>query len=344
MQRCIELASLGVGYTAPNPMVGAVLVYENRIIGEGFHRQYGEAHAEVNCINSVSPDDEPLIPLATLYVSLEPCAHFGKTPPCADLIVRKKIPRVVIGCRDPFEQVNGRGIERLQQAGIEVTTGILKTGCIECNRRFFTWNRQRRPYVVLKWAQTADHRIAHDPAQFSGRLLITGQSTNREVHKWRSEEAAILVGANTALMDNPSLTNRYWTGRQPVRLVLDPSLRLPDSLQVFDDAARTIVLNLRKTESRGHIEYHRLAQGNDTISALLQACYELSLQSVLVEGGAKLLQSFIDAGLWDEARVITNTQLTTGAGLSSPVLREAIAVREEMIETDSIHYYKRVSA
>ena len=270
MWRCLELARLGGGYTAPNPMVGAVLVYEDRVIGEGYHQVYGQAHAEVNCVNSVAAEDVPLISRSTLYVSLEPCAHFGKTPPCADLIIRMRIPRVVVGCRDPFPQVNGKGIEKLLAAGVEVRVGVLEEECMELNRRFFTFNTLHRPYIVLKWAQSANGRIAgaklawrrHGCGSWRAgggvggwealgegvgeRVLISNEYTNRLVHKWRSEEAAILVGTRTALADDPSLTVRLWSGPDPVRLVIDKELVLPASLQLFDGKVRTIVFNMVK--------------------------------------------------------------------------------------------------
>jgi diaminohydroxyphosphoribosylaminopyrimidine deaminase/5-amino-6-(5-phosphoribosylamino)uracil reductase len=347
MRRCIELALQGAGHVAPNPMVGAVLVHDNRIIGEGYHHQYGAPHAEVNCLNSVLPGDAHLVPQSVLYVSLEPCAHFGKTPPCADLVIQKKIQKVVIGCRDPFEQVNGRGIEKLRQAGVDVEVGILEKECKDSNIRFFTWNLQKRPYILLKWACTADNKIAAIIAAngTSGRLRISNELTDREVHKWRSEEAAILVGANTALLDNPALTNRYWPGNQPVRLVLDTSLRLPASLQLFDHSVPTVVFNRIKEENTGrHLRYYRLPDKQDTVTELVQACYEMKLQSILVEGGAQLLQSFINSGIWDEARVITNTQLRIGEGTEAPVLHDALPVKHEQHSTDMIVYYKKRSA
>lgn len=241
MHRCLQLARLGAGAVAPNPMVGAVLVHEGRIIGEGYHRQYGCPHAEVDCLQSVLEGDKHLIPQSILYVSLEPCAHFGKTPPCADLIIGHKIPHVVVGCRDPFPAVNGKGIEKLQAAGTHVEAGVLEAACRKLNERFFTFHQQHRPYVVLKWAQTADGKMAKDGPE---RLLISNAMTNRLVHRWRSEEMAILVGTNTAWADNPSLTTRLWPGPNPVRLVVDLHLRLPKNLHLFDASAPTLVFNL----------------------------------------------------------------------------------------------------
>jgi diaminohydroxyphosphoribosylaminopyrimidine deaminase/5-amino-6-(5-phosphoribosylamino)uracil reductase len=339
MERCLSLASQGAGWVAPNPMVGAVLVHEGRIIGEGYHERYGQAHAEPNCINSVAESDKPLIPHATLYVSLEPCAHFGKTPPCADLIVRQKIPKVVIGCRDPFEQVNGRGIEKLRAAGVEVVVGVCEPACIDLNKRFFRFHQQHRPYVVLKWAQTADRKIAGLNEQ---RLLISQPETNRLVHKWRSEEAAILVGTETALRDDPSLDNRLWTGNNPVRLVIDLSLRLPSSLKLFNREQPTVVFNLLKEEKDGNLHFLQLKQGN-IVQQILAACYQMNLQSILVEGGAKTLQSFINANAWDEARVITNTSLHIGEGLNAPCLNGQQISYSEKLVADTIDHYNNQS-
>lgn len=338
MHRCLELARLGAGHVAPNPMVGSVLVYEDRVIGEGYHQLYGKAHAEVNCIASVKPEDERLIPQATIYVSLEPCAHHGKTPPCADLIIAKNISRVVVGCRDPFPQVNGKGIEKLQGAGIEVTVGVLEKECVDLNKRFFGFHTRHRPFVVLKWAQTANGKIAgpaNDP-----RLLISNEITNRLVHKWRAEEAAILVGPRTALLDNPALTARLWTGPDPIRLVIDRDLQLPASLQLFDQKTKTIVFNNHKHEDQGQVQYYQLSTDSSLIQQLLLALHQLKIQSVLVEGGARLLQSFIDEDYWDEARVITNEDLEIPAGLPAPQLQKACLKSRESLLTDTIRYYE----
>lgn len=325
MRRCLELAAQAAGHVALNPMVGAVLVHQGRIIGEGYHREYGKAHAEVNCIESVAEEDRHLIGASTLYVSLEPCAHFGKTPPCADLIVRHKIPGCVIGCRDPFEQVNGKGIEKLQAAGVKVSVGILEQECKELNKRFFTYHTQQRPYIVLKWAQTSDGFMA---AANHERLHISNDYSNRLVHKWRSEEAAIMVGTNTALLDDPGLTTRLWPGRSPVRLILDMNLRLPSSLRVFNNAARTIVFNAVKQEEKENVLYYRLNKNESLLPQLMKALYDLKIQSVLVEGGTALLQTFIDSGCWNEIRKICNGQLAIGNGVQAPVMKDARKVNE----------------
>ena len=387
MWRCLELARPGGGYTAPNPMVGAVLVYEDRVIGEGYHQVYGQAHAEVNCVNSVAAEDVPLISRSTLYVSLEPCAHFGKTPPCADLIIRMRIPKVVVGCRDPFPQVNGKGIEKLLAAGVEVSVGVLEAECMELNRRFFTFNTLHRPYIVLKWAQSAIGRITGASAglaseggggaagatlgRVSGgsgalgegvgeRVLISNEYTNRLVHKWRSEEAAILVGTRTALVDDPSLTVRLWSGPDPIRLVIDKELTLPASLKLFDGGVRTIVFNMLRHEEGGelsdegrkNLSYYQLANDSSLVHQICQALYQLKIQSVLVEGGARLLQSFIDEGYWDEARVITNNELELPGGLPAPVLSGvdrkrggrdvSLPISHEFLFSDTIRYYKNL--
>ncbi len=338
MQRCLQLAIAGAGKVAPNPMVGAVLVCNNVIIGEGYHHQYGEAHAEVNCIDSVSEQNRPLVEKSILYVSLEPCAHFGKTPPCADLIIKMKIPTVVIGCRDSYAEVDGKGIAKLLSAGIEVIEeGILANEAIAINKRFFTYHQQKRPYIILKWAQSNDHKIAH--ADFS-RVLITNEYTNRQVHKWRSEEAAIMIGTNTALYDNPSLTTRYWQGNSPLRVVMDSQLELPASAHLLSDGEATIVFNSIKNETVGKINYCKLDTHKPVLAQVMQYLYQLKIQSVMVEGGATLLQSFIDEQLWDEARVITNEQLIIGKGIIAPTLNRHSLVATEGFGTDKINYYQ----
>ena len=338
MHRCLQLAKMGAGHVAPNPMVGAVLVYENIIIGEGYHEQYGQAHAEVNCINSVSEANKLLIEKSILYVSLEPCVHYGKTPPCADLIIKNNIPTVVIGCRDSYEEVDGKGIQKLEQAGINVITGILEKEALELNKRFFTFHTKHRAYIILKWAQSNDAKIAND--NFSA-VKISNDTTNRLVHKWRSEEAAILVGTNTALQDNPSLTTRFWQGNNPVRLVIDQQLKLPASLHLFDGSVKTIVFNQVKDEEKNGMLYYKIAANENILPGLLNALYQLNIQSVLVEGGATLLQSFIDQNYWDEARVITNEQLTIGRGINAPCLKNNILISTQKIATDLVSTYQQ---
>ena len=335
MHRCLQLAQMGAGHVAPNPVVGAVLVYKEVIIGEGFHRQYGQAHAEVNCINSVSNANRHFIEDSTLYVSLEPCAHFGKTPPCADLIIKNNIPKVVIGCRDSYKEVAGKGIEKLKAAGVQVTVGVLEKEALELNKRFFTFHEQRRPYIILKWAQSADKKVG---SKNNERIFISNAISNRQVHQWRSEEAAILVGTNTALHDDPALTNRLVPGKNPVRLVIDMELKLPASLQLFNGSVKTIVFNAVKDEVNGHLLFCKISN-NNIIPQILSILYHQNIQSVIVEGGAKLLQSFIDENLWDEGRVITNTTLTIGDGLTAPQLKNEQLINNIFLDTDNIEYF-----
>ena len=334
MYRCLELAKLATGNITPNPMVGAVLVYDEKIIGEGWHKKFGEAHAEVNCINSVKAEDKYLIEKSTLYVSLEPCSHFGKTPPCTDMIIKNRIPKVVIGCKDVFKEVDGKGIKKLQDAGVEVLVSILEKECIELNKRFFTFHQKKRPYIILKWAESADGKIGTD----NERILISNKYSNRLVHKWRSEEAAILIGTNTALNDDPSLTTRLWQGNNPVRLVIDMDLRLPSHLKIFNKEVKTIIFNKHKSHEEENLVFYKIKE-EDSLPQILQVLYQMQIQSVLVEGGARLLQSFIDIGLWDEARTICNEQLTISNGINSPELRNAILQNQEKYFTDTITYF-----
>jgi diaminohydroxyphosphoribosylaminopyrimidine deaminase/5-amino-6-(5-phosphoribosylamino)uracil reductase len=336
MQRCLQLARQGSGYVAPNPMVGAVLVHEKRIIGEGFHEMYGGPHAEVNCLASVKPEDHALIPGSVLYVSLEPCAHFGKTPPCADLIIEQGTGEVVVGCRDPFPEVNGKGIEKLRSAGIVVREGIEEKACRDINKRFFTFHEKQRPYIILKWAQSGNRKIASLGKE---RLMITNDFSNRLVHKWRSEESAILVGTNTALADDPALTTRLWSGRHPVRAVIDMDLRLPQDLKLFNRKHPTIVFNTVNHQEEENIFYYKVSREVNLIPQVVQALYQLKLQSVIVEGGTMLLQSFIDAGLWDEIRTITNNTLLVTEGLWAPELPRVICTEEFTLLTDTISIY-----
>lgn len=336
MHRCLELARLGARNVAPNPMVGAVLVHEGRIIGEGYHKEYGKAHAEVNCVESVNNEDRKCISSSALYVSLEPCSHYGKTPPCTNLIIKEKIPRVVVGCRDPFKEVAGKGIEKLRDAGVDVTVGVLEKECKVLNKRFLTFHTQHRPYIILKWAQTANGKIANTAGE---RLLITNEFTNRLVHKWRSEEMGILVGTNTALLDNPELTTRLWNGKSPVRLIIDMHLRLPSSLKIFNEQQPTIVFNTLQHDEAGKIKHYQVTEDVSIVHQISNACYQNNIQSIMVEGGAKLLQSFIDEGMWDEARIITNQTLHVENGLPAPELTDCTFAAGENIFSDRIDYY-----
>ncbi len=337
MNRCIQLAKKGAGNVAPNPMVGAVLVYGNKIIGEGYHQKYGKAHAEVNCINNVAEEDTTLINQSTLYVSLEPCSHFGKTPPCADMIIQNKIRKVVIGCKDVFKEVYGKGIQKLKDAGTEVITGVLENECIDLNKRFFTFHEKFRPYIILKWAQSINGKIG---TKGNERVLISNDYSNRLVHKWRSEEAAILIGTNTALKDDPALTTRLWHGKNPVRIIIDKELRLSPTLKVFNGEAKTIVYNLVKNLNEETFVHIKLEKEN-FIDQLIQSLFEMNIQSVIIEGGAKTLQYFIDNGLWDEARVITNEELIIENGIASPEMKNFIFEKQERYLRDVISYFKK---
>ncbi len=316
MVRCIELAKKGVGNVAPNPMVGAVVVYNGRIIGEGYHRKFGEAHAEVNAIASVR--DEALLRDSTIYVSLEPCSHYGKTPPCAELIIKKRIPRVVIGCLDPFPSVSGRGVKMLREAGIEVVTGVLEEEARMLNLAFMTFQIQRRPYIYLKWAQSQNgfmdlkrNSVMTPPVSFSS------SETLRRVHRLRSEVAAIMVGTRTALLDNPSLTVRHWIGESPVRVVLDRKLKLQKGAHLLDGAVQTLVFTEQAVENRPNVEYIQIDFEQDVLLQVLHCLYNKKLNSLMVEGGALLLRSFLEANLWDEIWVET-TPLLLGEGVKAP--------------------------
>jgi len=332
MSRCLEMARLGLGSTAPNPMVGAIVVCGDRIIGEGYHRKAGEPHAEVNAIRSVSNKD--MLARSTLYVNLEPCSHTGKTPPCSDLIIENRIPTVFIGTKDPHELVAGRGIERLKQAGIVTETGICREQCIGLNKRFFTFHLLRRPYVILKWAQSADGfidvvRQKADPAEPN---WISGEVSRKLVHKWRTEEQSIMVGTHTALLDNPRLNAREWPGESPLRIVLDRRLRLPASLHLFDNELKTLIINEIKDGESGNCIYRKIPFTGDLLPLIMQLLHQRSIQSLIIEGGKKLLESFIVSGLWDEARIFTGIR-NFGAGIHAPKI-EGYSRQEIRIEHD----------
>lgn len=297
--RCIQLAKNGRSNAAPNPMVGAVIVYNDTIIGEGYHIRCGEAHAEVNAIRSVK--NENLLKESTIYVSLEPCSHYGKTPPCADLIISKGIPRVVVGCMDPFSLVAGQGIQKMRNAGINVTVGILEEECRQLINHFITFHTHKRPFITLKWAESADRLI--DLYRSSGfPYIFSSPLSSMLVHKRRSEHCGILVGRKTALLDNPSLTTRSWYGKNPTRMVIDKDLTLPNHLSLFDGSNPTIVFTrLRNIPTQPNIEYISLDFEQDILPQIMETLYHKKIQSLMVEGGSMLLQSFIDAGCWDEA-------------------------------------------
>ena len=320
MRRCLELAAMGMGSVSPNPMVGAVIVHNGKVIGEGYHQKYGGAHAEVNAVNQVIDQFSnyaQLLRQSIIYVSLEPCAHYGKTPPCADLIIKHQIPTVIVGCRDPFDQVNGKGIEKLEAAGVEVVTGVLEEECKWLNRRFFTRVQKHRPYIILKWAQTADGFFA--PANGS-QLWITGAESKKLVHQWRGQEDAILVGTNTAAIDDPQLNVRYGGGRSPKRVVIDRELKLNKSLNIFDQSVETLVFNGLKTDIDGKNKYIALEDFSRYVPQyILYQLYLQDIQSVIIEGGAHTLHTFIQAGLWDEARIFTG-EITLNMGIKAPYI------------------------
>lgn len=325
IKRCIDLAKKGFAHVAPNPMVGCVIVCEGKVIGEGYHRKYGEAHAEVNAINAVNNDE--LLKKSTLYVSLEPCAHFGKTPPCSNLIIEKKIPTVVIGCVDPYAEVAGKGIEKLRKAGVEVVVGVLEKESLELNKRFFTFHKKKRPYIVLKWAQTLEGFMDRDRMNGEqGVNWITSPATKQLTDTWRSEEMAILVGKNTVLNDNPKLTVRTLLGRSPIRLVIDKKLEISESYHVMNGEVQTYVFNQYKTEQKGKLMYVKLPFV-ELLQEMMNWLYERELFSVLVEGGRATLQHFLDEGVWDEARIYIGDKFFNG-GLKAP----QIAVRDFQTE------------
>ena len=331
MQRALQLAKLGFGQTSPNPMVGCVIVHENVIIGEGYHMVYGGPHAEVNAVNAV--ENKELLKESTVYVTLEPCSHFGKTPPCADLLVSHQVKKVVVCNIDPNPKVAGSGVKRLQDAGIEVEVGLLEEEGEELNRRFFTAFRKKRPYVILKWAQTADGFISRK--NFDSKW-ISNQYSRQMVHKWRSEEDAIMVGTNTVHYDNPSLTTRSWNGKDPVRIVVDRDLRLNRDLNLFDGSVKTICFTEKDAESLPNLKFIRL----DTVSPelMLGALSEEGINSVIIEGGSGLINSFEGEDLWDEARVFTS-KTTFGEGIDAPKLKSEPFDTESVFE-DQLTYYR----
>lgn len=333
MKRALQLAALGGVKTAPNPMVGAVIVHNGIIIGEGYHEQYGGPHAEVNAVNSVA--DKSLLKESTIYVTLEPCAHFGKTPPCANLLVEHQFKRVVVATRDPFDQVDGKGIEKVKAAGIEVTLDVLKDEAQLQNKRFFTFHKKKRPYVILKWAQTADGFVdtLREEGQQPEIHWISGKASQVITHKMRGEEQAILVGRKTVENDNPSLTTRAVQGESPIRIVIDPQLNIPANATIFQDGGRTVVLNTFKTEENGAVSYIQATLNN--ASDITNALYDLQINSVIIEGGPATLQRFIDENLWDEALVIKGVSRFE-KGIKAPIFA-VLPDSSTPIEED-IHY------
>ena len=336
MRRALQLARLGAGHTLPNPMVGAVIVApDGTIIGEGWHRRCGEAHAEVNAVASVVDDN--LLRDSTIYVTLEPCSHYGKTPPCARLLIERGIHRVVVGCLDPFVKVAGRGVAMLRDAGIEVVVGVLEKECRALNERFMTAHTSGRPWVQLKWAQTADGFVALPPEAGENPLHMSTPVTMRLMHRQRSLCDAILIGANTARIDNPSLTTRYWPGKSPLRVILSHDLSIPDNLVLLTDGLPTIVYNGVKNEVVGPVEYVKL--DTDQPQSWLEDLYRRGVTSVMVEGGTRVLQGLIDAAAWDEARIEVSPR-RVGQGVAAPRI-EAPLLARHLIDGNVITYLKR---
>ena len=331
--RCIELAKNGFGTTYPNPMVGSVIVYNGEIIGEGWHQKAGEPHAEVNAIRSVK--DPSLLDKATIYVSLEPCSHFGKTPPCCDLIIKNKIPNVVIGTVDSNIKVAGNGIKRLQEAGANVIVGVLEKECYELNQRFFTFHEKKRPYIILKWAETQDGFIAPLQKEEQKPVWITNLNSRQLVHKWRTEEQAILVGTQTVIDDNPQLNARDWVGNNPIRVVIDQNNRIPKTAHVFDNQIKTIVFsNKKSTPSLKNTIFEVIDFQQNIAQQIVDKLFQNQIQSVIIEGGAQTLQTFIDADLWDEARVFIGN-CTFEKGVKAPILNTT-PFKKEKIGTDEL--------
>jgi diaminohydroxyphosphoribosylaminopyrimidine deaminase/5-amino-6-(5-phosphoribosylamino)uracil reductase len=338
MSRCIQLAKNGLGTTYPNPLVGSVIVHDGKIIGEGWHYKAGLPHAEVNAIKSVvSPE---LLKEATIYVSLEPCSHFGKTPPCADLIIENEIKKVVVGSLDPNPKVAGRGIKKLMDAGCEVIVGVMEEECNELNKRFFTFHQKKRPYIFLKWAQTADGFIApKENLRIETKpVWITNEFSRQLVHKMRAEEQAVLAGTNTVLQDNPSLTVREWAGENPMRIVIDRSLKLSQDFSVFDESSNTIIFNEKETITSENLYFQKIDFSEKIPQQICTSLFQRNVQSVIIEGGAKTLQTFIDANLWDETWVF-NGKSNFEEGIKAPIFK-GVFISEEKIKDDTLRIFK----
>lgn len=332
MRRALELALLGHGNVSPNPLVGSVVVHEGKIIGEGWHKKLGQAHAEVNALNSV--ENKNLLKESTVYVNLEPCSHVGKTPPCADMLISHQVKKVVVANLDSNPLVAGNGVKKLRAAGVEVITGILDKQGRELNKRFFTYMEKQRPYIVLKWAETADGFIARE--NYDSKW-ISNESSRQLTHKWRAEEDAILVGAKTAALDNPQLNVRDWSGRNPVRVVIDRFLKLNDKLQVFDKKQKTILYNVLKHEEHPTLSLIRLDE-EDFLGNLVKDLFKQKIQSVLVEGGATTLTLFIESGLWDEARIFQSHRFFE-KGILAPSVHGKL-IDHYMIQSDALRIFR----
>lgn len=337
MQRCLQLAVKGLGNVAPNPMVGCVIVHNGVIIGEGYHQKYGEAHAEVNAIASVV--NKSLLVESTVYVNLEPCSHFGKTPPCSDLLIEHKVKRVVIACLDTNPLVAGKGIEKLRNAGIEVFTGVLEKEARDLNKRFFTYHEKKRPYIILKWAQTKDGFLSKLPPFTREENWITNNESKKLVHTWRAQEQAILVGTTTALFDNPALTVRLTEGKSPIRILIDKALKVPSINPIFSNVSEVIVFTEKKEASLNNITYQQIDFSKDIAPQILNYLYNKKILSLIVEGGAHTLYSFIDKDLWDEARVFTGNKYFQ-EGKKAPMLNN-IPSASQKIGDDELDIFTR---
>lgn len=340
INRCIQLAQNGLGRTYPNPIVGSVVVHNDLIVGEGWHQKAGEAHAEVHAIQSVK--DKSLLRKSTLYVSLEPCSHYGKTPPCSNLIIEAGIKKVVIGTVDPFSEVAGKGIKKLMDAGCEVRVGVLEKECRELNKRFFTYHTKNRPYIILKWAQSDNGFLSPLPKKDAVRkpVWITGKYSQQLVHKWRSEEQAIMVGTNTAILDNPRLNTRLWQGKDPVRIVLDRKSRIPADSYLFDNSVKTIVFtqNALPGSSAKNVIFEQVNFESELPRQVCEVLFRHGIQSVIIEGGGQTLQTFLDADFWDEARVFRG-KITFREGIKAPEFSGEL-VSESHITGDQLKIYR----
>lgn len=337
IKRCIELAKNGLGTTYPNPLVGSVIVHNGKIIGEGWHRKSGESHAEVIAIDSVK--NKELLKESTIYVSLEPCSHFGKTPPCADLIIQHKFSKVIIGTIDPFAKVCGSGIAKLKKSGIKVEVGFLENECRELNKRFFTFHQKKRPYIILKWAQTQNGFIAPLQKKETKPVWISNEFSRQLVHKWRAEEQAIMVGTNTVLQDNPRLDIRSWTGENPIRIVLDRELKITSGFSVYDKSVKTIFITEKERLSEHENQVFEKIDFNKNVNiGILDVLYKHQIQSVIIEGGAVLLESFIKNNLWDEARVFTS-DLSFEKGIKAPEFNTNKAALKNDISDNTLEYF-----
>ena len=339
IKRCLQIAENGIGTSRPNPSVGAVIVCKNKIIGEGFTSPFGGMHAEVNAINSVL--DKNLLKYATLYVSLEPCAHIGKTPPCVELIVKYKFKNVVIGCLDTNSLVAGKGIKYLESAGVNVFLGVLENQCLEHHRRFFTVHNKKRPYIILKWAETINGFIAPHTKEDKSPVWLSNQYSQQLVHKLRSKEHAILVGTNTVLEDNPRLNIRNWSGEDPVKIIIDRTLRIPTDAKIFDNSTKTIIitqLSHDRQEYKSNIVLEQISFSNNFAIQICEILQKHKIQSLIVEGGSKTLKTFIDADIWDEAMVFIG-DINLNQGVKAPLLLSK-KYSEINIKNDFLKLYK----